>query len=377
MEVSENTENKLTHEGETYYFCGLGCLKKFANARNIELEKEQSGSYFSLLKNKVIIITLILVFLVGLSFIIPLLEPFRKSLFEYFRTIWWAILLGLILGGVIDNYIPREYISHLLARPKKRTIFYAVFLGFLMSACSHGILALGIQLHKKGASSAGVVAFLLASPWANLPLTIMLFGFFGAGAIFIILSALLVGITTGFVYQFLERHDLVEKQPSNPEGFESFSIKADIKKRMGRYSFSISRFKEDIKGVFFGAVSLGNMVLWWILLGMGLASLAGAYVPSDFFQAYLGPSFLGLLITLAFATVIEVCSEGSAPMAFELFRQTGALGNSFTFLMAGVATDYTEIGLLWSNVGKKTAIWLPIVTVPQVLVLGWIANTFF
>lgn len=377
MQVNEDTQKKLSHNGQTFYFCGWGCMKKFADKHNIEIDRKQlSGSYLSILKNKVILITLVLILLVGLSYIIPLLEAFRESLFEYFRTIWWAILLGLVMGGVIDHCVPREYISHLLARPRKRTVFYAVFLGFIMSACSHGILALAIQLHKKGASAAAVVAFLLASPWANLPLTIMLFGFFGAGAIFIILSALFIGVTTGFAYQFLENRDMVEKQPPVDKDLEVFSITADIKKRYSQYSFSASRFKEDLKGVFAGAVSLGNMVLWWILLGMGLASLAGAYVPSAFFQDYLGPSLLGLLVTLAFATVIEVCSEGSAPMAFELFKQTGALGNSFTFLMAGVATDYTEIGLLWSNVGKRTALWLPVITVPQVLFLGWIANTF-
>ena len=86
---------------------------------------------------------------------------------------------------------------------------------------------------------------------------------------------------------------------------------------------------------------------------------------------------LGLIVTLILATVIEVCSEGSAPMAFEIFRQTGALGSSFVFLMAGVATDYTEIGLLWHNVGRKAAIWLPIVTVPQVLIVGFLANILF
>lgn len=95
-----------------------------------------------------------------------------------------------------------------------------------------------------------------------------------------------------------------------------------------------------------------------------------------FFTRFLGPSVIGLLITLAAATVIEVCSEGSAPMAFEIFRQTGALGNSFVFLMAGVVTDYTEIGLIWQNVGKKTAIWLPIVAIPQVILLGILANYF-
>ena len=91
---------------------------------------------------------------------------------------------------------------------------------------------------------------------------------------------------------------------------------------------------------------------------------------------WMGPDFVGMLVTLGFATVIEVCSEGTSPLAFEIFNKTGVLGNPFVFLMAGVATDYTEIGLLWSNIGKRTAIWLPIVTVPQILAVGFLLNTY-
>jgi uncharacterized membrane protein YraQ (UPF0718 family) len=91
---------------------------------------------------------------------------------------------------------------------------------------------------------------------------------------------------------------------------------------------------------------------------------------------FFGPSFGGLLLTLLFATIIEVCSEGSAPIAFEVFNKVGTLGNPFVFLMAGVVTDYTEIGLIWTNIGKKTAIWLPIITVPQVLLVGFLFNQF-
>lgn len=81
-------------------------------------------------------------------------------------------------------------------------------------------------------------------------------------------------------------------------------------------------------------------------------------------------------MTLAFATIIEVCSEGSSPIAFEIYTKVGVLGNPFVFLMAGVITDYTEIGLIWSNIGKKTAIWLPIITVPLVLLIGWLFNVY-
>ena len=63
--------------------------------------------------------------------------------------------------------------------------------------------------------------------------------------------------------------------------------------------------------------------------------------------------------------------------AFEIYGETMGVGNAFVFLMAGVVTDYTEIGLLWINVGRRVAIFLPIITVPQVLLFGIIANLIF
>ncbi|MGB2705512.1 MAG: permease [Candidatus Omnitrophota bacterium] len=376
MSVDEKTALKLTKDGQTHFFCSEHCLKKFAKEHKVS-EKEIATCLVQpkmpFYRNKTFIVSAILALLVLLSYVFSFLVPFRKTLFLYFKTIWWAILLGFFLGGIIDYYVPREHISFILAKPKKRTIFYSVILGFFMSACSHGILALSIELHKKGASNPAVVSFLLASPWANLTLTIMLIGFFGLKALYIIISAIVIAIITGLIFQVLEKANLIEKNTNIVKVEEDFSIIKDIKKRWRGHRFSIA----DIKGVFNGAISLSNMVLWWVLIGMGLAGLAGAYIPSSLFQNYMGPTVLGLFVTLALATVIEVCSEGSAPMAFEIFRQTGALGNAFVFLMAGVVTDYTEIGLLWHNVGRKVAIWLPIVSVPQVVVLGIIANIIF
>jgi len=380
MNVNEAQALKLKKDGKFFYFCSQHCLKKFVLEHNINDEEVRACSLQSKTKwykNRTIIVGFILILLSASSYTIHILEPFRKSLFMYLGRIWWAILLGLILGGIIDHFIPREYVSHILAKPKKRTIFYSVVLGFFMSACSHGILALSIELHKKGASNPAVIAFLLASPWANFPLTIMLIGFFGLKALYIIICAIIIAVTTGLIYQYLETKNLIEKNENIKTTEKSFSILEDLKGRFKSYKLSPSQIARDIKDIFSGSVSLANMVLWWILIGMGLASLAAAYIPENIFQSYMGPTALGLCVTLVIATILEVCSEGTAPLAFEIFRQTGAFGNAFVFLMAGVVTDYTEIGLLWHNVGKKVAIWLPLIAVPQVIILGILANIIF
>lgn len=373
MEVDEKTAVKLIRDDKEYFFCSTHCKDKFIKQEGLK-DTTYPATKKSFFKNRLLIVTSIPIIIILMSLFIPFFIPFRKSFLMYLKAIWWAVALGLFLGGLIDYYVPQEYISKVLARKSPFTIFNAVFLGFLMSACSHGILALSIQLHKKGASNPAVVSFLLASPWANLTITVMLISLFGLKGLFIIIAAMIVAINTGFIFIFLEKKGLIEKNKNIVEVPKHFSILKDIRARAKNYKFGLETIVTDSKGIARGALALSDMVLWWIILGILIASFAGAYIPVHFFHQFMGPTLLGLIVTLALATIIEVCSEGSSPLAFEIYRQTGALGNSFVFLMAGVATDYTEIGLLWSNVGRRTAMWLPIVTVPQIVTIGYIAN---
>jgi uncharacterized membrane protein YraQ (UPF0718 family) len=312
---------------------------------------------------------------IALSYHVTFLEPFRHAFALYGRMLFWPLILGLLIGGIIDYYVPREYISFILAGKRKRSIVYAVLWGFLMTLCSHGILALAVQLYKKGASPASVVAFLLASPWANFPLTLMLVGFFGpARAAYIIVSAIIIALVTGWIFQVLEARGMIEKNLNTIEIPSDFNMWKDVRGRVLAYRLDLWR---DLKGMGRGILELSDMVLWWILLGMSLASAAGAYIPAHFFHKFMGKSLGGMSITLAFATVVETCSEGSSPLAFEIYRQTGAVGNALVFLMAGVATDYTEIGLLWVNAGRRTALWMPAIAVPLILFFGYMANIIF
>jgi uncharacterized membrane protein YraQ (UPF0718 family) len=292
------------------------------------------------------------------SFLSPF-EALNESLLSYLGIVWWAVLLGLVLGGIIDYFVPDGFVVRILGRRNKFTLINAVLAGFLMSACSHGILAIAIQLYKKGASVPAVITFLLASPWANLPMTVLLFGFFGWKALLFVTGAMVIALITGVIFTILDQFGLIEGPAKD---VEEENVSWDRVKNFD--------LRKSGKGVAIGFVSLANMVLWWILIGILAASIIGAYVPDHWFMDYMGPNLTGMLVTLAFATVLEVCSEGTSPLAFEIFNKTAALGNPFVFLMAGVATDYTEIGLLWTNIGKRTAIWLPIVTAPQILLLG-------
>jgi len=157
--------------------------------------------------------------------------------------------------------VPCAYIQKYLSQKRKRTIFYSVAFGFLMSACCHGILAISMSIYKKGASTSSVVAFLLASPWANLPLTVLLFGFFGFKAFFIVVSAIIIAINTGLIFQVLERRGLIENNSQPVETKTDFSIRKDAAMRLRGYRFTASNVKESIVGVAQGSWFLMKMVL--------------------------------------------------------------------------------------------------------------------
>ena len=298
------------------------------------------------------------------SGVVNILQEINLAIISYLEVIWWAIVLGFLIGGVLDYFVPTGFITKHLGRGDALSLPKAMLAGFLMSVCSHGILAIAIQLYKKGAGIPAVITFLLASPWANLSITVLLFGFFKSAAFFIIGAALLISIISGYIFVALQKLGVLETHPLATANNVEYSWD-----RITDFDLS-----DSIKGIIRGAINLANMVLWWLLVGLLMAAALAVFIPHGLMATYFGPTFGGLSLTLAVATVIEVCSEGSAPIAFEIYNQIKAIGNPFVFLMAGVVTDYTEIGLLWANIGKRTAILLPLIAVPQVLLIGYLFN---
>jgi len=56
--------------------------------------------------------------------------------------------------------------------------------------------------------------------------------------------------------------------------------------------------------------------------------------------------------------------------------RAGAPGNSFAFLMTGVSTDYTEIMVMREATKSwKIALFLPLLTVAQIVVISSLMNT--
>ena len=299
---------------------------------------------------------------------------FTGGIFELFNSMWWGIAIGVIFVGILGR-VPRELVMGLLGRDGGVTgLFRATFAGVFLDLCSHGILAVGMKLYERGASVGQVMAFLLASPWNSFSLTLILFGLIGVGwTLLFILLSLVIGVITGWIFDQLVQRGQLPVNPWQEELGESQPLPLMLREFRESIRFSLGGSAGILREGFAGS----RVVIRWSLFGLILAGLIRALVPEEAFATWFGATMGGLWLTLLATTVIEVCSEGSTPIAADLMNRAGAPGNSFTFLMAGVATDYTEVMSIRDTTKSwKIALFLPLITVPQVVLIGAVLNQF-
>ncbi|WP_185234326.1 permease [Teredinibacter franksiae] len=290
------------------------------------------------------------------------------------NTMAWGALLGVFMVALLCK-VPRELVMSILGTNGGfQGILRATGAGLLLDLCSHGILMVGAKLYDRGASTGQVMAFLIASPWNSFSLTLILIAMIGLSwtLAFIVLSAV-IAVITGLIFDALIKRGILPQNPNTTDLPHDFAfwptalqaLKQGNYSHGGLWQFCVDGLKES------------RMVLRWLLLGILLAALIRTFVPADYFGTYFGPTVLGLSITLLTATVLEVCSEGSAPIAADIFNRALAPGNSFAFLMTGVSTDYTEIMVLKDTTRSwKLALFLPLITVPQIVIIALALNGF-
>jgi uncharacterized membrane protein YraQ (UPF0718 family) len=309
--------------------------------------------------------------------IVPALLPsymqhFAHSVFEMLNTMWWGVLLGLIFVGLLAN-IPQNLILSVLGKGGSiNGLLRATAAGVLLDLCSHGILMVGAKIYQKGASLGQVMAFLIASPWNSFSLTLIMFALIGfKWTLAFIGVSMVIAVISGWIFDRCVAKKIL---PANPNAFElddNFKFWPEARKQWASINWSF----DIVKTVAREGLSGSRMVLRWLLFGVVLAALIRTFVSVEFFQQWFGPSLIGILFTLIAATVIEVCSEGSTPIAADLLTRAQAPGNAFTFMMAGVSTDYTEVMVLKDTTKSwKIALFLPLITLPQILAVGYVMN---
>ena len=286
------------------------------------------------------------------------------------------IVVGVVLGGMAMEFIPQNWFAQELGGTGPKTILKATFMGSLIDVCSHGALAVGISLYKSGASVASTVTFLLATPWLGFMETLLLLGLLGWKiTISVIVASLIAAFTIGNIIGFLERRGWIESHKTKII-IKKVRIRTDAKKRFSAFDWSTlpSRIMAGIKK----GISLFEMIAIWLVIGFLATGLVITFIKSEQIASLMGYASVSALPFTAFmATLIEVCSEGTVPLVAAFSDMGASIGAVFVFLMAGVASDLTELGVIADVIGKRAAIATFIVAITVSIILGYMLNWFW
>ena len=335
------------------------------------LPKDYSFWFFSL-----VVLGGILLYLTSLwlNFSLPFsLYTFLYSEYILLKQMWIGIVMGIVSVGLL-SYVPREIVIGVLGPGESfKGLFRAIIAGLFLDMCSHGILMIGVKLYERGASLGQMMAFLIASPWNSFSLSLILITLIGwKWTLSFVLLSVVIALISGFIFDFLVKKKVLPVNPHSYQIPKEFRLKTELQALLQNRTFHWGFFLSLLQKGFQGS----TVIIKWTFFGVIIASAIRTFVPHDVFANYFGPTFLGLLLTILVSSIIEVCSEGSTPVAAEFMKQ--APGNTFAFLMTGVSTDYTEIMVIRENCKSwAIALFLPVVTLPQVFCISLLINSTF
>jgi uncharacterized membrane protein YraQ (UPF0718 family)/YHS domain-containing protein len=99
--------------------------------------------------------------------------------FQMAWEVWWALVLGFLLSGIVQAWVPRARMERALGGRDPRTAALATGLGAASSSCSYAAVAIAKSLFQKGASLAAAMAFQFASTNLVFELGIVIWIFIG------------------------------------------------------------------------------------------------------------------------------------------------------------------------------------------------------
>lgn len=255
------------------------------------------------------------------------------------------LLLGFLFAGLLKAFVPSEVLLRYLGKRNVRSILTATLVGIPLPLCSCGVIPTGVALHNQGASRASTLAFFIATPATTITAILITLGMLGwKFTLAEIMTTFVVAIVTGLLALILIKEKPVKETRPNPQTAEIFAGNEN-------------GFKERIKTTFrYGFIDMIDDIGLYIIIGLLVAGIIAALVPSSIIGQYLGGGLLALLIMALVATPIYICSTASVPFVAALVAQGMHPCAGLVFLILGPATNLSTILAIGKSMGKKTVL---------------------
>src|SRR5215218_9942287 len=262
--------------------------------------------------------------------------------FQMAWEVWWALVLGFLLSGIVQAWVPRSRMEAALGGRGTRTVALATGLGAASSSCSYAAVAIAKSMFQKGASLVAAMAFQFASTNLVFELGIVLWIFLGwrftlaefAGGLILIV---LMWIGLRLLVPPRDEEGAREHARAAETGHEHYSAGGSRLRSLDAWSDFAHNFRGDW-GMLWKEITAGFLIAGFIALlpvsvfnELFLTGTGGGWQLLE--NAIVGP----LVAVLSF-----VCSVGNVPLAAVLW----AGGISFAGVVAFIYADLIVVPIL-------------------------------
>ncbi len=271
------------------------------------------------------------------------------------------LLLGTLMSAFIQEFVTADMMQRFVPQNRFGAAIMGSCLGLIFPVCECGSVPAARRLLSKGAPVPLGVAFLLAAPVINPIVIISTWEAFG-GDPWIVFGriglTLLIAITVAIVFSFHPDPQSLLTPAACPvpdeqdhehahHRFDDAAVRKPLGERMRSIAnHSATEFFEMGQFVVFGAF---------------IAALTQTVVPRDVLLAIGGNPVSSILVMMALAIILSICSTVDAFVALG-FANTFGTGSILAFLVYGPIIDIKAV-LLFTTTLKKHAVVVLVVLV--------------
>jgi len=273
---------------------------------------------------------------------------FVEALWETILLSAPYLILGLLISGVIKQFIPMDKVKKWLGGSNFSSVIKAALVGVPLPLCSCSVVPTAVTLRKSGASKASTSAFLISTPESGVDSIAMTYALMDLPMTIIrpvaaFLSAFVAGVLQIF---FNKEEDNIEQRndQKNEEPAKSCCSKTKEIPRDGLGKGLIQSLK-------FGFGDLIDDIALWFGFGILISALIQVFIPSTFFMD-LGTEASRFLI-LAVGIPVYICASATTPIAAALVLKGVSPGAALLLLLVGPATNISNILVIQKYIGRK------------------------
>ncbi len=267
------------------------------------------------------------------------------------------MLIGALLGGLIEVFVARDTLIRLLPKNRIFSIVLAGLLGIVFPVCECAIVPVVRRLIGKGMPLGASVAFLLGGPIVN-PLvfasTLVAYSFSWEVALLRVSIGFAVAVMVGLLIDawFSRQNALIE-----PSGSSGCSCCGHHHPETGDNS---------IKSRMVSAINHGAQDFYdiskYLVIGAFIASAMQTFVPRQALVAVMEPPVNAIGLMMGLAVMLNLCSEADAFISAS-FQPLGIpLSAQLSFMVLGPMLDLKLILMYLTVFSKKMIITLALTT---------------